>query len=463
MARCWSCGAEIAGGPGYICSHCGQIAEGEITEIIQLEGLRRGVDEVHKNLGVLTRVQREGFDKLASRLSEVASVIEWGFEELRWQLEQQTEVLQSIDKTLKTPSETQANEWRQMAEELRNRGVLKEAESFFLKAVEADPLDYRIYIGLAQTYLQLEKFDRAKAFLEKSLPHALLEIQSEEKDEEYAAYSLPFDYKSYSYRLIGRIYFCEENYDQAALVLEKSIKLSPHYWEGHYDYAQYCALVDKKESCLGSLRLAVSANPLYFYLAGKERNFTPFRGEVDNLLEERKAEVLHEAEEAISLAEKELSKVRKAIPVIHHAFLRSVGWSESQIKEGKISEKDRSHVIETKKIYDKAQALLQEAKGKIPVEDYEGLLEAKHLALEAKALAIEALGTADKERKNFEAARAEQERARKAEKKKNVPVALFFLLVGLVFIAGGILLDQISASIIAGVFTVLVILLLLKP
>lgn len=165
MARCWSCGAEIPGGlhPRYwfTCPNCAQVEE--------IQTLRR---EASNNLAELARIQEHGLETLSDRLSEVATVIEWGFEEIRWELQQQTDVLRSIDHTLKTPSETQANEWRSMAEELRRRGVLDKSEELFLKVLNMNPLDYRIYVGLALTYLQMNQFDKARSWLEESLPHA---------------------------------------------------------------------------------------------------------------------------------------------------------------------------------------------------------------------------------------------------------------------------------------------------
>ena len=175
MPRCWTCGTSLSG-YRYSCSSC----ENALQE---LKNIPYSISEGFKDL---IRVQEYGFNLLSDQLSEIATVLEWGFSELSWQMEEQTEILKSIDHTLKTPSETQANEWRKIAEELRNRGI-DEAERFFLQAYEKNPLDYRIYVGLAQTYLQTNKFDKAKVFLEKSVPHA-------PKKE--------IDYKSYSYRLI---------------------------------------------------------------------------------------------------------------------------------------------------------------------------------------------------------------------------------------------------------------------
>lgn len=163
MVRCWSCGTQVPGGLRYIltCPTCDGIQESK--------RLRQelGSSEA-KSLYEIT----EALTSYSEGISELSSIIEWGFEELSWKIEQMTGVLRSIDKTLKTPSMTQANEWRQIAERLRERGVLDESEKFYLKSVETNPLDYRTYIGLGKTYLQSGNLDKARTFWEKSLPHA---------------------------------------------------------------------------------------------------------------------------------------------------------------------------------------------------------------------------------------------------------------------------------------------------
>jgi tetratricopeptide (TPR) repeat protein len=295
MAKCWTCGATVSGWQ-YTCSACQGLKE--------LKDLHKKVEsyqgDISQRLDYMAEAQQEGFESLmstlSSGLSEIASAIEWGFGELSWQLQQQTDVLRSIDHTLKTPSETKANEWRLHAEELRHRGVLEESEEFFLKALNEYRLDYRIYVGLAETYLEMNKFDKAKVFLEKSLPHA-------PKKE--------IDYKSYSYRLIGHIYACEENYNQAVSILRTSIELSPTYEDGHYDYAQYSAQMRSKEICLFSLQKAILAKSIYWYLAQKERNFDPLRSEVEQLLSGIRMEASRRAENTISKAETMLKELDK--------------------------------------------------------------------------------------------------------------------------------------------------------
>jgi len=364
-------------------------------------------------------------------LSEVATIIEWGFEELTWELHQQTEVLRSIDHTLKTPSETKANEWRLMGEELRRRGVLDKAEQIFSKALEANPLDYRIYVGLAKTYLQMKKFDEAKVILERSLPHAPkmgMPIAQEtdvservlsliRKGKSYSAtvvyykatgtewdkawnyiYTIkenlteytPLDYKSYSYRLIGRICACKEDFDQAVSNLRSAVRLSPLYTEAAYDLAQYCAQKGNKEACLHLKKAIKDGGSLFFYLAEKERNFEPLKREVQNLLIDIGKEAMDCAETAICDAEKELKEAGKSVATAQQI--------KEQIKAHAFARHfiDETDLLESIEECEKAQSGLKLAKDKVASKDYNALLEAEDIALAASAGAAYARDKVDR-------------------------------------------------------------------
>ena len=146
MTRCWSCGTEIPGGWRYG-AECPACRQAEDVRKIRKRLESSGVWSLSSAVAILEL----GFGELSGQLSEIASAIEWGLEELNWRADQITGVLESIDQTLKTPSMTQANEWRQIAEQLRQRGVLDESERLFMKSLDTNPLDYRTYIGLGKT------------------------------------------------------------------------------------------------------------------------------------------------------------------------------------------------------------------------------------------------------------------------------------------------------------------------
>lgn len=153
---------------------------------------------------------------------------------------------------------------------MRCKGVLDKSEEFYLKALELNPLDYEIYVGLAETYLRINQDDKAESALEKSLPHA-------PKKQE-------LNFKSHSLRLIGKIYACREDFERATEALKQAVELSPTWPDVHYDYAQYCAQTADKQQCLASLEKAVASKPLFWSLAKHERNFDSARAEVEEVL-----------------------------------------------------------------------------------------------------------------------------------------------------------------------------------
>jgi len=368
MAKCWTCGSSVDGYQ-YSCSSCKDVLK-------KLENLRATTSLGFEELAI---IQRDGFNRLSNQLSEISSVIEWGFGELIWQLQQLTDVLQSIDHTLKTPSETKANEWRLNAEELRTRGVLEESEEFFLKALNEYRLDYRIYVGLAETYLRMRNFDKAKVFLEKSLPHA-------PKGE--------IDCKSYSYRLIGHIYECKGDYNNAASVLKTAIELSPQYYEGHYDYAQYCAQIKNAKTSLYSLQIAILAKPFYWCLVQKERNFEPIGNEVKNILGEINDRASEKAKDSISKAAIALKKADEVVNIAKHE-LNNFGEKAT---------------LNSNSIYDNAKSKLFIAKNKVTSGVYPEILEAKLIADESINLANKTIDEAHKERIHYKKKRAKERR-----------------------------------------------------
>ena len=351
MVRCWTCSTkhEMTTGDEYVCESCEKISD-------QIRSLEKTEWDKISKIDDLIYVQRKGFDSLAGGMYEIASAIEWGFDELSWELQQQTDVLREITTILKTPSETKANEWRQMGEELRRRGVFDEAVKFFSKSFETNPLDYRTYMGLGETYLHLKKFDDAKKYFEKSLPHAPSNF-----------------YKSYSLRLIGRIYYCREDYNHAIISLKEAVEFSQEYIEAQYDLAQYLAVKGDAINSLPLLRRVIEKNSFYFYLSEKERNFDPIRKEVSKFKGEIKKGAYEGAQKVILKADETLKHAEKFFGDFYG------------IKE------DR-----------KIRSDLKLAKNKVASNDYESILAAKPIAMEiynTALLAANKIPQAEKVRK----------------------------------------------------------------
>ena len=413
MSNCWSCGRSLPGGFDYAftCPDCVQIKELKNIRESNISGFQE-----------LARIQEDGFEQLGERLAEISSVIEWGFEEISWRLHEQTTVLKSIDHTLKTPRQTEAKELREMAEQLRNREELIKSEEFFLQSLELNPLDYRTYIGLSFTYMKLGKFDNAESLLETSLRHApkdsleekpvegehIIVLESELK-QYYRAYSPPpkpfgvgrgildegtyegeaepqFDYRSYSYRLLGRIHYCKEEYQKALESLRNSIQFSPEYYKGNYDLAQYSALFKYKEECISALKKAILGRPFYFYLAQKEKNFEPLRNDVEALQVSIKTEAVNRAEESIAQTEHLLKNVKQEVSIVLELLEKSREKKTLESKEKLIEAWTKNRF---------AEQTMQSG-------DYNAIVEAVPISLQSRELALEARRKANSEQHYYE-------------------------------------------------------------
>jgi len=353
MARCWSCGAGLPEGLHLnywlTCPTCTQVEETrKIRETLESSGAQSFYEVVTifgPDIGETAGILEAGFGELSEQLANIASILEWGFEEIDWRLDQISETLENIDRTLKSPAITRAREWRRIAEELRRRKVLDKSKRFFLKSLDANPLDYRTYIGLGKTYFELGSSWKARFYWEESLPYA-------PKGE--------IDYKSYTYRLLGRLDFCEENYQQAASKLKTSIELSPNYWIGHYDYAQYCALIGDEKNCLDSLKIAILNKKPLEKLARKERNFDV----LGNKIREFFVGASVEANEALSQLE-----------AVSKEFRSGYVFVKSNVKVELISLKDTE-------LYKLGEFGLIYGKKKEALGDYGAFLEVKSIAEE---------------------------------------------------------------------------------
>ena len=378
MARCWTCGTKIEQtiGDQYICESCEDIT----NQIRSLHGnVKYATDRVSGKFDDLIFEQKHGFNALstgiqniAHGMNEFASVIEWGFGELSWQAQQQTSVLHEISSVLNEIKDNQikqehlkADGWRLDAEKHRRRGHSDQALKFFLRSLDANSLDYQTYIGLAETYLYIGQFANAKTYLENSLFHAPA--------------SGNFSYKSYSLRLIGRIYYCWEDYENAIKSLKRAVELSPDYTKAYYDLAQYYAVKRDVEEAILHLRRSIEGNSFYFDLAIREKNFNPVRDAVLQLREEMKGDALEKAKSAILNAETALQEAEE---------------SEAQVYE-----------LED---YGVAKSKLALAKDKADSGIYESILEVKRMSREVYETAKIAKDKSLEKQKQLQVMKAEQ-------------------------------------------------------
>jgi tetratricopeptide (TPR) repeat protein len=297
MATCFTCGSSVDGF-AYTCPTC--------VSMMALTGLRDDVAMNSLDGAAMTAAQMAVFSDmqktLAKGLSEMATAIQWGFTELSWQVSQQTDVLKRIDETLQTPSETQANEFRRMAEELLRREVFDEAKEFFIKSLTLNRLDYRTYVGLANVLLRRGAYREALETLEKSLPHAPAEGEA------------PItNWRSFSLRLIGRIHSCLGDLKQAEARFAAAFRLSPEYADVAYDLAVVRAQHGNGHGSIQALRSAIQLSPLYWYLPQRQRAFMPIEKEVRQLLVEMRDDARRAVRSTFDEAEHILIEARPQV------------------------------------------------------------------------------------------------------------------------------------------------------
>ena len=187
------------------------------------------------------------------------------------------------------------------------------------------------------------------------------------------------DMRSYSYRLIGRTYFCEEQYAKAAEALELAVKLSLEWPDANYDYSQYCALAGKRDECLSWLAKAILAKPIFYYLAQKEISFDPLRQDVEALLRDVKKRASDKAGALVSEAEAHLRQAQEAVRDAEETM------AKARQKEG----------LAPRNLLKPAESCLKDSREKLASADYRQVLDSQIMAAQATAEARQARTAAD--------------------------------------------------------------------
>lgn len=282
------------------CAKCNGIGCTACQSLEKLENIDSSLGEASGNLEAMSGqldglidAQYETADAISEGLGIVAGALDEGFSALRAQFDEQIGALSDICSVLENPRATQADELRRMADEMRRRNVLPKAQEAYLESLELNPLDYRAYIGIAETKIKQNALEEAKKYVEQSLPHA--------------PKSKSFDWKSYSYRILAHIAIRENDPPGAINHLHSAIQHTSGYGEGLYELAQFCAIAQKKDECLNALQTAITLNPGYFASA-QQGNFFGARPQVHALLQGMHAAAGKELKSAIISLEKRMSK-----------------------------------------------------------------------------------------------------------------------------------------------------------
>lgn len=218
-----------------------------------------------------TEATRAASSEITSAISRQTAMLDFRLGEISWRLALQTDVLFSIDQTLKRPAYTQALEWRVTAEELRRVGKLEDAERLFLNCLEPEnnPLDYRSYVGLAKTYELMSNPEKALEYYEESLKFAPKEH---------------IDWRSYSLLLMSSVYKALSEHREAFESTRKAVRFSPKYPAAHYHHARNAALIGDQATCAFSLSEAVRASAQFCVSALLDNHFEPWRSDVAQLI-----------------------------------------------------------------------------------------------------------------------------------------------------------------------------------
>lgn len=366
MARCWTCGTLSSDGPRFSCSTC-----------IQLKSLREIRDTVHAastgaagRLDVIADLHRQMYGELLQKLDSLHQTMEWGFSSVLWAIEQETAVLRSIDATLKTPRQTQANELRVIGESLRLRGDIEQAEEHLEHALQLNPLDYRSYLGLAYVRIEQSRFDDADRVLEASFRHAP---------------RTSFDYRSLTHRLRGRLKFCTEHYTAAVEELRNAVTLEPTYAKALYELAQYYACIGAEDNCLRYLRDVIALESDYWYAARSEPLFGTLRLQVEEVLRSILAAPLLQAEQERKEARQAL--VTAQASAHEYNLLRNLKELEKHSTEGRLLRKAVEEV--------------RTAEAQFDPEDYNASLAAARHASAARSSASAAVDALDNRVRRF--------------------------------------------------------------
>ncbi len=166
----------------------------------------------------------------------------------------------------------QADQWRRVGVELLLRGQPADAETYFERSLDANPLDYRTYLGFANLLFAQGRTAEARARIEQGRPHLVAA-------DDFAAY----DPTSFSLRLLGRLHAVDGDHPAARQCLQQAVDGSPQYLAARYELAVYCSAAGDAVAALENLRAAIAGSPKYWRLADREPLFDNHRAEVNDL------------------------------------------------------------------------------------------------------------------------------------------------------------------------------------
>jgi len=210
-------------------------------------------------------------DNISIKLNQLNSVFRWGFSSIIWKLEKDSEKLQDILGTLRTPLQTQGRERRVRGEEAFVNEWIDDAEEEFLEAAKCNKYDFSIYISLGVIYLNHKiDIDKALFYFDLAIKYA------KPYSDYYTAYALL--HKAFGLSQINQIEGAEKATFDATF-------LAPELIEIYYQNAAYNAQLGNTEKCISSLTIAIGCDKYYCLRVENDERFSLVKNTVDELLE----------------------------------------------------------------------------------------------------------------------------------------------------------------------------------
>lgn len=203
-------------------------------------------------------------DSSLSLMNDTLGDMLWELMEFRTeqfiQNEHRNMLLESINHTLKTPSQTAAEEKYQLAMELVKRKDYQRSCDYFLEAIQLNPLHFFARIYLSNTYNKMKRHDEALDYALESFSHT---TQNKQK-------------KALAHFVMAKACFGLQKKEQAIREVEQAIELDPLAMY-YYDGARYYAYNGDASTSMNRLLRAINKNREYFEYALLDRIFEPFQ------------------------------------------------------------------------------------------------------------------------------------------------------------------------------------------
>lgn len=247
----------------FLSEQVGRVVKAQLEGANQILVRQQDIEwEIHK--------VNQGIEKMSGAIQDFQATFEWGFTELIWQIEQTNVLLQEILQVLQAPLDTQAKELRRKGEDAYRNGWFDDSLKDFLESEKRNRYDFTIHHYLGNIYL-----------FHKKNPTKALEYYN--KAVKYAAPKSLY-HASFSLLHLGLIYYLQQKFQQAYESTMKAIKLSPDFYEAHYQHAHYCAKIGKFDEAVHHLRMAVvEGDPYYCIKADSEKDFDVMKKQLINL------------------------------------------------------------------------------------------------------------------------------------------------------------------------------------